>query len=145
MRPGPVHHLAVQVRDLAGLTRWYREVLGLEILKRWQGADGQERSVWLKLEGGAFVALERCTGEAPRNEGWERAEPGYLVLALRIAAGERQLWEAQLAAHGVAVERRSQWTLFFRDPEGNRIGLSSHPEDLAAQGESGSARNRSCT
>ncbi|HUB09787.1 MAG TPA: VOC family protein, partial [Myxococcales bacterium] len=108
--------------------RWYRDVLGLEPLRRWPGADGQERAVWLRLDGDAFLALERCDGEAPGPAGWERPTPGYFVLALRIAAADGPAWEARLAVHGVAVERRTQWTLFFRDLEGNRIGLSSHPE-----------------
>jgi glyoxylase I family protein len=125
--PGPVHHVAIQVHDLAGAERWYRDVLGLELLRRWPGADGQERAVWLRLDGDAFLALERCEGELPRGE-WERSAPGYFVLALRIAAAERPAWESRLEAKGVTVERRSQWTLFFRDPEGNRLGLSSHPE-----------------
>ncbi len=122
------HHLAVQVHDLPRAERWYRDVLGLAVMQRWPGPDGQERSIWLALDGGAFLALERCDGEPVPGEGWARPAPGYFVLALRIAASEREAWEARLAAHGVAIERRSQWTLFFRDPEGNRLGLSHHPE-----------------
>jgi hypothetical protein len=36
--------------------------------------------------------------------------------------------EARLASAGVEVVERSRWTLYLRDPEGNRIGLSHHPE-----------------
>ncbi len=128
LKPGAVHHVAVQVRDLAGAERWYSTVLGLPLLRRWQDAEGRDRSSWLALEGDAFLALERCTGAALTSTGWEQDNPGYFVLVLRIPSAERAAWEQRLTEHGVTVERRSQWTIYFRDPEGNRIGLSSHPE-----------------
>jgi catechol 2,3-dioxygenase-like lactoylglutathione lyase family enzyme len=127
VKPGAVHHVAIQVRDLAAAERWYAAVLGLPLLKRWQDAEGRDRSSWLALEGDAFLALEVCKGrETP--VGWESDAPGLYVLALRIAPTERVAWERRLADHGVVIERQSQWTIYFRDPEGNRLGLSSHPE-----------------
>ncbi|HXX30163.1 MAG TPA: glyoxalase, partial [Myxococcaceae bacterium] len=29
---------------------------------------------------------------------------------------------------GVAVEHETRWTLYVRDPEGNRVALSHHPQ-----------------
>jgi glyoxylase I family protein len=128
VKPGAFHHLAIQVRDLPAAERWYTTVLGLPLLRRWQDAEGRDRSSWLGLDGDAFVALERCDGTRVEGPGWESGAPGYFVLALRIAPAERIAWEQRLAEHGIAIERRSQWTIYFRDPEGNRLGLSSHPE-----------------
>src|SRR5688572_20727804 len=59
--PAAVHHLALLVDDLPAAERFYRDVLGLPVLRRWPDADGGERSVWLDLGGGAFLALERAT------------------------------------------------------------------------------------
>lgn len=128
MKPGALHHLAIQVRDLQAAERWYTTVLGLPLLRRWQDSEGRDRSSWLALDGEAFLALERCEGARVEAPNWESGAPGYFVLALRIAPSDRVSWEQRLADHAVAVERRSQWTIYFRDPEGNRIGLSSHPE-----------------
>jgi hypothetical protein len=50
-------------------------------------------------------------------------------VALRIAPGERGAWERRLQAAGVPVVDRSRWTLYLQDPEGNRIGLSHHPDE----------------
>lgn len=131
-----VHHLAIQCADLAACERFYREVLGLELLRRWPGAAG-DRSVWLALGGGAFLALERAergvAGEpaaAPSPDTpWRDGRAGIHLVALRIAPAERAIWEARLAAKGVPVAHRTRFTLYVRDPEGNRIGLSHWPEE----------------
>ncbi len=126
MPPG-FHHLAVQVHDLEGCERFYREVLGLPLLRRWPDASGGDRSVWLALEGG-FLALERAE-EGPEPRPFLDGRLGLRLLALRIPVSERDAWEARLAAHGVPVAHRTRWTLYLQDPEGNRIGLSHHPEE----------------
>ncbi len=50
-------------------------------------------------------------------------------MALAIARGDRRAWEDRLAAAGVRLARRSPFSLFFRDPEGNRVALSHWPEE----------------
>lgn len=126
MAPG-FHHLAIQVRDLEECERFYREVLGLPVLRRWPDPSGGDRSVWLGVEDG-FLALERV-GAEPEARPFHDGRAGLHLVALRIPAAERAAWEARLAAQGVAVVRRSHWTLYLRDPEGNRIGLSHHPDE----------------
>jgi catechol 2,3-dioxygenase-like lactoylglutathione lyase family enzyme len=123
-----VHHVALRCADLELAERFYREVLGLEVLRRWPRPEGGDRSVWLGL-GAGFLALERAAdgGGAPAPEGPEA--PGWHLVALSIGRAEREAWESRLASHGVAVERRSPWSLFFRDPESNRVALSHWPEE----------------
>lgn len=118
------HHVAVQVKDLARCERFYTEVLGLPVYRRWD-----ERSVWLGDERN-FVALERCEGE-PQPAQWRDGLPGLHLLALAIDAGERAAWEERLRARGVEVVRRTRWSLFVRDPEGNRVGLTHYPAEGA--------------
>jgi hypothetical protein len=99
-------------------------------LKRWPADGGGDRSVWLAL-GDGFLALERASGPAvpaPFTDG----RAGLHLLALRIEASQRAAWEARLAGQGVGVVHRTAWTLYVRDPEGNRVGLSHHPD--AAEG-----------
>jgi glyoxylase I family protein len=126
------HHLAIQVRDLAATERFYREVLGLAIIKRWPARDGAaERSVWLDVGDGAFLALERVAGGATAVKDAARAErPGLHLVALRIERAARGAWAQRLAAAGVAVEARTAYTLYVRDPEGNRVGLSHWPDQV---------------
>jgi len=126
-----VHHVAIQCADLARCEAFYRDVLGLQVLRRWPDGAGGERSVWLALgEGGAFLALERAgPGEPPGDRPFQDGRAGLHLVALRIARAARERWEARLAAAGVEVVHRTRWTLYVRDPEGNRVGLSHHPED----------------
>jgi catechol 2,3-dioxygenase-like lactoylglutathione lyase family enzyme len=130
---GAIHHFAIQCADLERCERFYREVLGLRVLRRWPREDGGagDRSVWLATgdaPGAAFVALERAE-RAPEARPWKDGAPGLHLLAFRIPASERRGWEERLAAAGVEVVHRSRWTLYVRDPEGNRVGLSHHPDD----------------
>ena len=123
-----LHHVALRCADLGACEAFYREVLGLPVLRRWPGDGGGDRSVWLSA-GPGFLALERA--DAPGDataERFEEAPAGWQVVALSIARGEREGWEARLAAAGIAVARRTQFSLFLRDPEGNRVALSHWPE-----------------
>ena len=147
------HHLAIQVRDLARAERFYTHVLGLLVVRRWPwppeaaGRDG-ERALWLALGpaaapapgGGApagsppqgFLALEACDA-LPRAPGpFRDPAAGLHLIALRIAPSERPLWEERLRAAGVEIAHRTAWTLYLQDPEGNRIGLSHHPDDAVS-------------
>jgi glyoxylase I family protein len=126
MRPLQVHHIAVKVADLARAEAFYATVLGLPVLRRWPMPDGGgERSLWLDLGAGAFLALER----ADRGEhGKADDATGIHLVALQISRGEREAWIAKLAHAGHPVYQQTDCTIYVRDPEGNRIGLSHWPE-----------------
>ena len=155
------HHLAIQVRDLPRAERFYTEVLGLPVLRRWpwppESARAGERALWLALgpvDGGVasdataaagpagkaapaalpdgFVALEACDA-LPRAPGpFRDPAQGLHLLSLRISVNDRPRWEARLQAAGVEIVHRTAWTIYLQDPEGNRIGLSHHPDDAVS-------------
>jgi glyoxylase I family protein len=132
--PLAFHHLAIQCSDLERCERFYCDVLGLAVLRRWprEGDGGGDRSVWLSVgEAGeaGFLALERAE-EPPEQRPWRDGKPGLHLLALHIAPRERRGWEDRLEAAGVQVVHRTRWTIYFHDPEGNRIGLTHYPHDL---------------
>src|SRR3954454_7989546 len=125
------HHLAVQVKDLPAAERFYVEVLGLQVLKRWPREDGGagERSVWLSVgSGDEFLALEACDAERPPAP-FRDPHGGLHLLALKISRDDRQAWEQRLARLNVEIVHRTKWTLYVRDPEGNRLGLSHFPHE----------------
>jgi len=123
-----VHHLAVRVLDLERVGAFYREVLGLTELARHKFPDGRDRSIWFALPGGAFLALELADRSAPQPNNGNRV--GYCVLALRIWREQRSQIAEELRRRGAAIVHQTAWTIYIEDPEGNRIGLSHHPEEV---------------
>lgn len=130
MRIRGFHHLAIQVRSVEETAAWYRRVLGLAELRRHHRPDGTLRSIWLEVPGagGGFLALEETAAEPVRDD-FRTGRPGPLLLALRIDREDRAAALAELERLGVPVVHQTRWTAYFRDPEGNRIALSHHPED----------------
>ena len=117
-----VHHIALKVRDLAACEQFYAGTLGLPVMKRAADETG-ERSVWLDLGNGAILMLERA-GDGPTDGStFADAAPGLHLLALRIERGDRERFAARLS-----VVAETEFTLYVRDPEGNRVGLSHYPE-----------------
>ena len=127
-----IHHFAIQVRDLIAAERFYGGVLGLEVRRRWPAPGGGERSLWLATGGPSetFIALESVAGGEPiaAEDPPRAARPGHHLLALAIDRAARPVWEARLAAAGVRVTHRTAFTIYFCDPEGNRLGLSHYPD-----------------
>jgi catechol 2,3-dioxygenase-like lactoylglutathione lyase family enzyme len=125
---GP-HHIAIKVADLVGAEAFYGGVLGLRVQRRWPSADGQgERALWLDLGAGTFLALEKAAPSAA-NVAIEKAEdaPGMHLLALTIARDQREAWVKKLIEAGHPIYHQTAHTIYVRDPEGNRIGLSHWP------------------
>lgn len=113
-----VHHVALRTRDLARAERFWVEVVGLGLRRR----DG-ERAVWLGLDD-AVLMLERAAPDEPA------IPPGSMdFLALRTDATGRAGFERRCAAAGVSLEARTAHTSYVRDPDGRRVGVSTHPLD----------------
>ena len=116
-----VHHIAIQVFDLERVRDFYVQVLGLRELGR--PRDG---SVWLDCAGSVLM-LERVDGVdgVAAEEPFRSERLGPHLLALAIGADEREAWERRLSGHHTPIVERTAHTLYVRDPEGNRVGLSS--------------------
>jgi catechol-2,3-dioxygenase len=100
----------MRTRDVARLERFYAGQLGLPVLRR----DEARGSVWLDA-GGTVLMLERAeAGEPP-------VAPGSKEL-LAFAVEDKEPWRAR-----VAVEAETAHTLYFRDPDGRSVAVSSYP------------------
>lgn len=109
-----IHHLALRTDDLAALERFYVGILGLAITRRGPS------SLWLELSGGTILMLEQRDPSEPKIDP-ETKE----LLCFGIAPHERERVAAK-----VEIEAHTDYTLYFRDPDGRRVGVSSYPEPL---------------
>ncbi len=118
-----LHHVAIQVLDLARARAFYVDVLGLPLVRT------QEHALWVQA-GDAVVMLELpAPGESVVDEGpWNSAQPGPFCVAFAIAPAEREPLRARLQQAGVDIDHESAFTLYVRDPFGARLGFSHYPD-----------------
>lgn len=109
-----IHHLALRVSDCERAAAFYGGVLGLPELRRFEDA-GRLRSIWLGA-GDAVVMLEHGL----RGRGPDVGSGHLLALAVESLAE----WEARLSAAGVGIDDRTAHTIYVRDPDGHRVGLT---------------------
>ena len=109
-----IHHLALRVADLESARAFYADLLGLAERRRLEDARGL-RAIWLDA-GPVVLMLEREL----RGKG-AAAGSGHL---LALAVADLGAWEERLHAAGITVEDRTEHTLYFRDPDGHRVGVS---------------------
>jgi catechol 2,3-dioxygenase len=119
---GPAHHLALRVADVERALGFYGGLLGLSVRRRFPEEDGRLRAAWLEA-GGLVLMLERqLRGEGPASGS------GHL---LAFTVTDLSAWERRLAGAGVALDDRTAHTLFVRDPDGHRVGLSKFAFEAA--------------
>lgn len=118
-----VHHLAFRTRRLDALTGFYRDVMGLPVV---QSAPDR---VWLDLGGGAVLMLEAALPDEP-----EVPTGSMEFVAFGTDADGVEALARRCTARGVAVEHRSAWTVYVRDPDGRRVGASCYPFPASGQG-----------
>lgn len=114
-----IHHLAFRTANLPRLEKFYVEVLGLRPSHR----DG-DRSTWLDAGGTMLMLEQRSAAEPPPPAG------SHELVAFEIVPAEAAAYAARLHEAGASIEARTAYTIYFRDPEGRRLGLSSYPEPL---------------
>lgn len=132
--------IALRVADLDAMQRFYEQVIGLPLLRRFP------RAAFFKIAGGFFKIAGGYAGHTQVLALFDRsAEPGYRGLdparttvdhlAFAIARRDYEHERARLAAHGLEVELAEHpwvgWrSLYVRDPEGNQVELVCYDETL---------------
>lgn len=99
--------------DVARLEGFYSGVLGLTPTRR----DAARGSVWLEMSGGVLMLERAEPGEAG-------VAPGTMDL-VAFAIDDKDAWRGRLERAGVSIEAETEHTLYFRDPDGRRIGVSA--------------------
>ncbi len=108
-----LHHLAFRTRDLEGLCSFYEEIFG------WWPAQSQTGySVWYRL--GEVVLMLECADDAEPPIPARSAE----LVAFRVSVEEQREIRERLQMRRIPIEEATEFTLYFRDPDGRRVGVS---------------------
>jgi catechol 2,3-dioxygenase-like lactoylglutathione lyase family enzyme len=121
-----LHHLALGAQDVGALAEFYREVLGMaEVARHAEPGDGSLRSVWLDLGDGAVLMIEKT--DQPLREPVVGHDSGIFLLALTADEKTVEKRCKGLAESGIRLERATDFSRYFRDPEGNSFAFSVYP------------------
>jgi catechol-2,3-dioxygenase len=124
--PGTIglYEMALEVDDLGAAERFYRDVIGLQVVQRW----GEDRpAVWFALGRQSFLGL--WSHEAGGAKAIHRARGGaHVHFAIRVPRGALPAYERRFAALGVPYEEfvfsATNRALYVDDPDGNVVELS---------------------
>ena len=119
---------ALDCDDLPRSAAFYKTLLGVTPMidtERLVAIDAGESTVLLLFQKGAATPLDTPGGLIP---GHDSGGPGHLAFA--IDAADVVMWEARLAALGIAIESRVTWdggglSLYFRDPDNRSVELAT--------------------
>jgi catechol 2,3-dioxygenase-like lactoylglutathione lyase family enzyme len=111
-----IHHVALRARDVEATASFYRAVLGLAEVRA-----GSPESVWLGLADDAVLMVEALSpGEPTIPDG------SMELLAFRVGEEEKRAVRDTARARG-CFDGETEHTVYLRDPDGRRIGVSTHP------------------
>jgi catechol 2,3-dioxygenase-like lactoylglutathione lyase family enzyme len=124
-----IRHVALFVRDLGVMERFYRDVLGYA--EEWRPS---ERELYM-TRGSDNLALHAADAQGPPpRDGTELRETRLDHIGLVMSKPEDvDAWAAWLEKHGVHLDTRPRQhrdgarSFYARDPEGNRIQFIWHP------------------
>lgn len=110
-----VHHVSLNVGDLDEATRFYTEVLGLEVLPR---PDFGFPGLWLRAEGQEIHLMQVEKHRAPEGQ-------HFAFRVDDIDASVAELQDLGVEVRGpYAIPGVSARQAFFHDPSGNMIELN---------------------
>lgn len=107
--------LTLQTRDLAGLERFYADVLGLEVL------DRQADRVWLAAGSHARLGLWLPGEKEFGDEGGAHVHYAFSAAPGQLDALAQRLREAGVEHRGPEEHPGGDRSLYVEDPEGNVV------------------------
>lgn len=138
---GQVIETALYVDDLLRAAAFYENVLGLRQLAadaRFRAYAAGDANVLLLFLRGATSETVHLPGGTIPPHGDRSATPDEARsrpniqqhIAFAMTLDGLAQWEAALAAHGVAIEGRTDWprgghSIYFRDPDGHLLELAT--------------------
>jgi catechol 2,3-dioxygenase-like lactoylglutathione lyase family enzyme len=129
------NHVATLTPDMERLVRFYEDAFGATVTFEMAARPDHPRMVILDLGGGAALNVfeappEDIIGERRRQGG--RGAIDHFALAVDSLATLEQIRERLVGAGAEIGEIQrlgSEWSLFFRDPDGMELEVCAHADD----------------
>ncbi len=115
-----VHHLAFRTKQVTKVVSFYRTVIGLEALRTRKSPNGKIQSVWLNAAG-TIVMIELAAKREPRIPSKSLELVAFALPKAHMAAARKRLLQKR-----IRIEAETNFTIYFRDPDGRRVGLSTY-------------------
>ena len=122
MTPSPprIFESVLYADDLPTAVRFYRDVLGLELISH------IDLMATFRCAGGVLLIFDPKLSAAAGRDIPAHGQSGAGHLAFAASDEEREAWKERLMSAGVAIEAEIDWkqggrSLYFRDPAGNSI------------------------
>lgn len=120
-----IDHVEAFVRDLDAATRWYADVLGLQLIHRWD-----PQPIMLGA-GNTKLALFQAAPDAPRPPradsssapSWHRV--AWLTDRAGLDAAQKHLAERGIPYRG-PIDHGLAHSLYFDDPDGNPLEITCY-------------------
>lgn len=118
--------IALYAADLQAAEQFYVDVIGLEVVSRFDDA------IALACGPRVILVFDPARSRAPGRSVPPHGADGRGHIAFSATGGELPDWRRRLAENGVEIEAEVAWrsgrSLYFRDPAGNLVELA--PPDL---------------
>jgi len=113
-----LHHIAIRTGDIDAALGFYTRIMGLRVVR-----DHRPRSVWLGLSDGSLLMIEA------RGDGEPKVPAGSMELIAFRVSREGKLAVRERARAAGCFDGETDHTVYLRDPEGRRLGVSTFPLD----------------
>ncbi len=112
-----LHHIAIGTNDPVGLAAFYDRLPGLHRLRTCMDTEGLVRSVWYRIDPGPTILM------------LEKSDPPQAPRAMVLRAA---MLPEGCTADGLPgpIVRRTPYTVYLLDPDGNTLGFSTYPDPL---------------
>ena len=124
-----LRHLALNVRELDAMKRFYVDLLGFEV--EWE-PDADNIYLSSGIDNLALHRPAAASGSDVADVSRLRSALDHLGLIVR-SADDVDRWAAFLEGHGVVIDARPRThrdgarSCYFRDPDGNHVQIIHHP------------------
>ncbi|MFO7663553.1 MAG: VOC family protein [Chloroflexota bacterium] len=123
MKASRIFETIIYADDLDAAERFYGDIMGLELVSRFDVA------LAFRCENGVLLIFDPDKASQPGRDVPSHGTTGPGHLAFAAAVADLDAWREHLGHHDVSIEKEVNWeiggtSIYFRDPAGNSVELA---------------------